>query len=156
MQGMGNKLKSYDKATEKLMRQAMDLDVHAEGRFSLPEMVFLLRNAFKQRLTYHRVFSEEPAGLKRNDPSEGFCLVSSYYIYEHTGGDQVWRIMKSPLHWWLEHKQTGTVFDVTYTQFNEPFPYSVGTVEERIKNDEQFAEILRAKSATLGRYAGME
>ena len=153
---MGNKLKSYDKATENLMRQAMNLDVQTSGRFSLPEMVFLLRNAFKQSLTYRRVFSDDPIGLKRGDPSEGFCLVSSYYIYEHTGGDQVWRIMKSPLHWWLEHKQTGAVFDVTYTQFNEPFPYSVGTVEQRIENDALFADVLRTKSAILGRYAGME
>ncbi len=153
---MANKLKSYDKATEKLMVQAMELDVPITGRFSLPEMVFLLRNAFKQRLTYHRVFAEEPAWVKRGDPSEGFCLISSYYIYQHTGGDAVWKIMKSPLHWWLEHKQTGAVFDVTYTQFNEPFPYSVGTVEQRINNDAQFTEILQNKSAILGRYAGME
>ncbi len=153
---MGNKLKSYDKATENLMRQAMNLDVQTDGRFSLPEMVFLLRNAFKQHLTYRRVFAEDPIGVKRGDPSEGFCLVSSYYIYEHTGGDQVWRLMKSPLHWWLEHKQTGAVFDITYTQFNEPFPYSVGTIEQRIKKDPQFADVLHAKSAILGRYAGME
>lgn len=153
---MGNKLASYDKATEKLMRQAMDLDVPVAGRFSLPEMVFLLRDAFKQRLTYRRVFSELPAWVNRGDPSEGFCLVSSYYIYQHTGGDKVWRLMKSPLHWWLEHKQTGAVFDVTYTQFKEPFPYDVGTIEQRIENDAEFAEVLRNKSAILGRYAGME
>lgn len=150
-----NKLKSYDKATQKLMLQAMELDVADDGRFSLPDMVFLLRETFKQRITYRHVFGEilrEP----QRDPSTGFCIVSSYYIYERTGGDAVWKIMHNPAHWWLVHRQTGAVFDVTYTQFSGAFPYHTGVEETRIKSDPDFVNMLRDKAYILGRDAGME
>ncbi len=150
-----NKLKSYDNATKKLMRQAMELDVNAMGRFSLPEMVYLLRESFKYKLTYRKVFPGDPF-FSNCDPSAGFCLVSSYYIYEHTGGDAVWEIMKSPVHWWLRHKQTGATFDVTYTQFKDPFPYEVGKIETRMQDDEIFANIVKTKAIALGRAARLD
>ncbi len=150
-----NKLKSYDNATRKLMQRAMEIDVQTRGEFSLPEIVYLLRESFKQKLTYRKVYPNEP--LKREcEPSTGFCLVSSYYIYENTGGDAIWDIMQTPLHWWLRHKQTGEVFDITYTQFTDPFPYEMGKPETRIKDDEMFLKMLQTKSIALGRAAGME
>lgn len=152
---MENKLKSYNEATQKLMLQAMQLDVADTGKFTLPEMVFLLRESFKQRITYKHVFDEilhEP----QNDPSTGFCLVSSYYIYANTGGDAVWRLMHNPAHWWLVHRQTGAVFDITYTQFTDAFPYHLAREETRIKSDPQFLDILRTKAHILGHCAGME
>lgn len=151
---MASKLKSYDAATKKLMLQAQDLDVSCDGSFSLPEMVFLLRESFKYKLTYKRVFNE----ILRNtyDPATGFCIVSSYYIYLHTGGDKIWRLVHNPAHWWLVHRQTGNVFDITYTQFNEPFPYEIGTDEVRLKTDPEFVKVLRDKALILGRSAGME
>lgn len=77
---MHNKLESYDKATKELMLLAMDYEVPQIGKFSLEKMVFLLRESFKYKLTYKKVFGEV---LESNcDPATGFCLVSSYYIYE--------------------------------------------------------------------------
>lgn len=151
---MSNRLKSYDNATRKLMLQAMELDVRDDGKFSLPDMVFLLRESFKYKLTYRRVFNEPSRGSC--DPATGFCIVSSFYIYTHTGGDAVWEIRHNPLHWWLVHRQTNTVFDITYTQFSEPFPYETGKPELRIQNDSDFTDMLTAKAALLGRAAGME
>ncbi len=152
---MVNKLKSYDDATRKLMRQAMSLDVATHGNFELVEMVSLLREAFKQKLTYRKVFPEDRI-VRDCEPSTGYCLVSSYYIYQHTGADAVWDIMKTPLHWWLRHKQTGAVFDVTYTQFKDPFPYEMGTIESRVQDDEMFAHVLQQKALALGRAARMD
>lgn len=152
---MTNKLKSYDRATEKLMSLALDMDVPvSKNGFALSEMVHLLRESFKYKLTYKRVFDElRPANC---DPSTGFCLVSSYYIYENTGGDAQWTLMKSPLHWWLEHKRYG-VFDITYTQFGDKFPYSLyGTVEDRINKNNGFLELLQTKAHILGKCAGLE
>lgn len=151
---MSNKLKSYDEATQKLMLLAMDYDVPKIGEFSLEEMVYLLRESFKYKLTYKKVFDET---LEQNcDPATGFCLVSSYYIYEKTGADKIWTLMKSPVHWWLQHKQYSGPFDITYTQFNEPFPYYTGKPETKIYTDEEFTKILREKAYILGKQAGLE
>jgi len=150
-----NKMKSYDAATRKLMLQAMKLNVRDDAKFSLPEMVFLLRESFKYKLTYRKVFNEILRETSA-DPATGFCIVSSYYIYEHTGGDDVWTIMQTPIHWWLKHRQTGETFDITYTQFKDPFPYEMGTPEMKIKNDSEFVKMLRDKALILGRTAGMD
>ena len=151
---MINKLESYDKATRELMADALDMDLPlSRGGVSAAEMVYLLRESFKYKLTYKRVFGELQMG--NCDPSTGFCLVSSYYIYQNTGGDSEWRLMKSPIHWWLEHKHYG-VFDVTYTQFDKPFPYRDGTIERRIKDDPGFLNILQQKALILGKCAGLE
>lgn len=153
---MSNKLESYNKATEKLVLYAADMEVPQLGKFSLPEMVFLLRESFKYKLTYKKVFNEIPG--ENWCPSTGFCLVSSYYIYEKTGGSDLWKIKKTPLHWWLEHKEYSGAFDVTYDQFNEPHPYRMGIIESRIEpeNDPIFTEMLKEKAMILGRAAGME
>lgn len=153
---MANKLKSYDDATRKLMQQAYALDVESTGPFQLPEMVYLLRESFKQKLTYRKVFPEVPLHVRECEPSTGFCLISSYYIYQHTGGGKVWDIEHNPLHWWLRHKQTGAVFDVTYTQFNEAIPYAEGLIESRIAGDETFTKILQQKAMALGKAARMD
>lgn len=152
---MPSKLKSYDDATKKLVLAAMDYDVLQTSKFSLPEMVFLLRESFKYKRTYSKVFNE--ILRQQCDPSTGFCLVSSYFIYERTGGNKVWTLMKkSPLHWWLVHKQTGKVFDVTYTQFSEPFPYHLGMPENKLKTDKDFVKMLQGKALILGKQAGLE
>lgn len=150
-----NKLKAYNDATHALMKQAAKYDVDNNNKFSLPEMVFLLRESFKQKLTYHRVFPNEPL-IRDCDPATGFCLISSYYIYEKTGGNSVWDLMQTPAHWWLRHKQTGDIFDITYTQFNQHFPYDLGKIETRIENDRSFVEMLKSKSAILAKSSGLE
>lgn len=151
---MHNKLESYDKAMKELMLLAMDYEVPQIGKFSLEEMVFLLRESFKYKLTYKKVFGEV---LESNcDPATGFCLVSSYYIYEKTGGDKIWTLMKNPLHWWLQHKVYYGPFDITYTQFDTPFPYYTGLPEQRIYTDKEFLKIVKEKAFLLGQQAGLE
>lgn len=151
---MLNKLQAYDDATLALMRQVAKYDIKSTLFDSLPEMVRKLRIAYKQKLTYQRVFGEF---IPRTcDPATGYCLVTSYYIYEHTGGDAVWNIMQTPVHWWLQHKQTGETFDITYTQFNAPFPYEMGKPEIRIHNDAEFSKLLHQMACILGKCAGIE
>lgn len=152
---MTNKLKSYDKATRELMAAALDMDLPlSQNGMSAAEMVYLLRESFKYKLTYKRVFGEMQTD--NCDPSAGFCLVSSYYIYQNIGGDSQWQLMRgvNPMHWWLEHKRYG-VFDVTYTQFDKPVPYRDGMVERRIKDDPGFLNVLQQKALILGQCAGL-
>lgn len=153
---MTNKLESYDKATRELMEAALAMDglPRAENGMHLVGIVRLLRESFKYRTTYNRVFGAiAPANL---EPSAGFCLVSSYYIYQNTGGDSQWNLMKgtNPVHWWLEHKRYG-VFDITYTQFDKPFPYRSGMIERRIENDPKFLARIQAQAKILGQCAGL-
>lgn len=151
---MRNKLKSYDDATRRLMQQAAKYNVKSDTGFSLPEMVQMLRQSYKYKLTAKKVFGGFFPGER--DPATGFCAVTSYYIYERTGGDAVWDFMQTPVHWWLRHKQTGDVFDVTYTQFDKPFPYKMGAPDARIHGDTDFNKLLHQKALILGKCAGME
>ncbi len=145
---------SYDKATEKLVLLAQDYEVPQVGKYSLDEMVYLLRESFKNNVTFNKVFDMKLD--RKGDPSAGFCLVSSYYIYEHTGGDKIWTLMASPSHWWLQHKIYSGPFDITYTQFSKPFDYHCGRPETKIYNDSMFAQVLRQKAYILGKQAGLE
>ena len=149
---MNNKLHSYDLATQKLMAQATELDVPTTGAFSLPKMVHLLRESFKYQLTYYRVFNE--LRPRNYDPSLGFCRVASYYINTHFPGQ--FHFMRTPIHWWLRHRETGIDFDITYTQFNDPFPYHLGQIEEFTEKDQGIVKILQNKAMILGKSAGLE
>ena len=153
-----NKLAKYDKQSYSLTRRALKYfsDVTSE-HFTLPEMVYLLRNAFKERITHSEVLGEQ--FMRTNtDPSSGFCLITSYLIYSMTGGDKVWELRgASPLHWWLVHKQTRKIFDITYTQFKLSMVrhlYENGSVLPT--KDEQFMEMLKQKAHTLAHRAGLE
>ena len=139
-------------ATRALMAQAAKYNIKSENGFTLPEK---LRASYKQKLTFHKVFSGFMRG--EHDPATGFCAVTSYYIYEQTGGDAVWDFMQTPVHWWLRHKQTGETFDVTYTQFDKPFPYEMGIPDVRINNDDyHMRKMLQFESHILARCAGLE
>ncbi|MDR1338146.1 MAG: hypothetical protein LBJ73_03930 [Rickettsiales bacterium] len=156
---MLNKLKSYNKASEELVLRAYDYELPVIGKFSFPEIVYMLRESFKYKLTYRRVFGENRESLGGGNifmPSEGFCLVASYYIYQSTGADKEWTLQKNPAHWWLEHKNISGPFDVTHDQFSTPFPYYLKSAEARIGKDEGFTEMLREKAMILGKAAGLE
>ncbi len=155
-----NKLAAYDQETRNLMLDAMEFeDIHTE-HFSLPEMVYLLRNSFKQRITYHDVFGNIGMETRDNvDPSAGFCMVSSYLIYSLTGGDKVWELHGTFLHWWLYHKQTHTIFDITNTQFTPQelqAHYHHGRPVDKLKTDPTFHDVLKTKAHILAHRAGLE
>ncbi|MDR0741192.1 MAG: hypothetical protein LBF28_00255 [Rickettsiales bacterium] len=151
---MTNKLDAYNKATDRLVLQAAGYAMPEFGKFSLPEIVYLLRESFKYKLTYKKVFDMIPD--RECNPSAGFCLVGSYYIYRAAGGAGQWKIMETPLHWWLEHKVTSGPLDITYDQFSKKYPYDMGKLESRISGDAEFENILREKAMILGRAAGLE
>ena len=152
-----NKLAQYDTASKELMLDAMEFDDAYNEHFSLPEIVYLLRNTFKERITHKEVLDETEA-RPNTDPSSGFCMIASYLIYSMTGGDKVWELHGTFLHWWLYHKQTHTIFDVTHTQFNNKelmAHYQKGCPVSRLKTDKMFYDILKEKSQVLAKRAGL-
>lgn len=152
-----NKLARYDAASNELMLDAMEFDDVYNAQFSLPEIVYLLRNTFKERITRKEVLGETEF-RPNTDPSSGFCMIASYLIYSMTGGDKVWELHGTFLHWWLYHKQSHTIFDVTYTQFNDKelqAHYKKGRPVSRLKTDPMFYDILMQKSQLLAKRAGL-
>jgi len=153
-----NKLAEYDKQTNKLVKRALRYfgDVQSE-HFTLPEMVYLLRNSYKERLTHMKVLGEKEMRTN-NDLSSGFCLITSYLIYSMTGGDKVWELRGArPIHWWLVHKQTNKILDITHSQFK------LFTLRHLVQNgsafdikDEQFMDLLKQKAHALAQCAGLE
>lgn len=110
----------YDIQTNRLELDAMEFTDLYDEHFPLPQIVFLLRRSYKELLTHSKVLHENR--MRTNtDVSSGFCAPSTYIIYTMTGADKVWEIHHAGrLHWWLVHKQTNKIFDVTYSQF-EPY-----------------------------------
>jgi hypothetical protein len=152
---MKNKLSSYNEATQELMRRADKLDVRMPGELPLSEMVCMLRESFKYKLTYKKVFGVIFKDINDVPPPTDYCKVASYYIY--TKARDAWNIKETPLHWWLEHKATGEIFDITCDQFSEPFPYHLKPVAEPLLGrNEEFTDKLRASAIILGKCAGIE
>lgn len=153
---MPSKLKSYDDATKKLMTQANAFDVHDHNGFVLSEIVYLLRESFKFKLTRKKVFNFVIPNDRAHIATD-FCKVASYYIYAKTGGDDFWTLKETPIHWWLEYKQTGEVFDVTYDQFPDPFPYTIKPKALPVfGKDEFFTEQLVNSAMILGQCAKID
>ena len=153
-----NKLSRYDKATEQLMLTAMNFEDIASEKFSLSEIVFLLRRSFKERLTRKLVLNEDKM-REYTDPSSGFCMYSSYLIYSMTGGNKVWELQGTNLHWWLYHKQSGAIFDVTHTQFAPKEVceiYKLGRPVSELNKDDTFNDVLKMRAHTLAQRAGLE
>lgn len=153
-----NKLSRYDHESQNLMLTAMNFDDITAEKFSLAEIVFLLRRSFKERLTHKQVL-EENKMRPCTDPSSGFCMIASYLIYSMTGKDKVWEIHGTPLHWWLYHKQSNTIFDVTHTQFSSKEAaeiYKLGRPVSELKTDETFNNILKMRAHKLAHRAGLE
>ena len=152
-----NKLAAYDRESDNLVLDAMEFTDVINAKFTLPEIVYLLRKSFKERLTYYRVFKEsrlEPG----EDPAAGFCMVSSYLIYSMTGGNKFWELHGTNMHWWLYHKQSGQIFDITHTQFDDkdlPGIYRLGRPVQYLQKGEMFDDILKEKAQELAKCAGL-
>lgn len=169
-----NKLSYYDRATRELMERATDYDDIMVGEYTLPYVVAALREAFKQKLTYKKVFGDDMFYKyypSKTDPSHDFCLISSYYIYARTGGDKFWDLKTCGIHTWLQAKKYSEPFDVTFTQFVEPyqyetmtydyfirngFDYKKGRIATKLQEDKAFLEDVAKRAAILGKCAGLE
>ena len=153
-----NKLAEYDDATYGLMSVAEGFNDIYNEKFTLPDIVYSLRKSFKERLTHAYVLGEKEM-RPDTDPSSGFCVISSYLIYTLTGRDKVWELRGTNLHWWLYHKQTGTIFDVTYTQFSPQEIrkiYKKGRPAEQLRTGALFHQLLKTKAEILAQRAGLE
>ena len=152
-----NKLAAYDQETNNLVDDAKDFTNVITQRFDLPTIVKLLRDSFKKHTTYYHVFEE--SRLENNaDPASGFCMVSSYLIYNMAGGDSVWQIRGTDMHWWLYHKQSQKVFDITHTQFDDkdlPGIYRIGRPVQYLQKGEVFDDVLKEKARELAKCAGL-
>lgn len=66
--------------------------------------------------------SEDP-----DNKLEGLCYVVSETMYHLTGGKDTWTPKQieheGVSHWFLVHKKTGRVFDLTESQFDTPVPH---------------------------------
>lgn len=170
----GNKLSYYDKATRELMERATAYNDIMVGEYTLPYAVVALREAFKHKLTYKKVFGEDMFVKyypSKTDPAQDFCLISSYYIYSRSGGDKFWDLKTSGIHTWLQAKNYSEPFDITFTQFVEPqqyeimtydyfinnvFPYKKGRLLTMLRKDKIFLDDVIKSAAILGQCAGLE
>jgi len=142
---------SYETATEKLIKQAATLDVQ-------PHIVRALRETFKNPKTYLKVFGEKRPDNLRNW-STSYCEVASYYIYVNTGGAQRWELVNNPIHWWLERKSSGEIFDITYDQFLSLEPDFYTLYKLPAAADPEWAQDkhkLYTRAMILGKCAGLE
>ena len=167
---MASKSSTFDKATKRLVIQAMNYNVHSIGDFTLPETVLLLRETIKKQPVFKKVFGYNRK-ITNVPASTDYCKIISNYIKEKTGSLQpdddynLWTLMEIPEyiqrtleipdHWWLVYNQTGEIFDVTYDQFPYEFPYQYGQPVMRLKKDEEFKDILMAHAQILAKEAGL-
>lgn len=153
-----NLLAKYDKQTAGLKDNAEKLfpGVYNE-KYTLPTIVESLRKSYKERITHRDVLGED--FRINNDLSSGFCLITSYLIYSMTGGDKVWEIYgASPVHWWLVHKQTRRILDITYSQFEVDALIKLYQNGSKVSSigDEKTMEQLKQKAHILAQRAGIE
>ncbi|MCL1786083.1 MAG: hypothetical protein FWG39_02955 [Alphaproteobacteria bacterium] len=142
--------KTYDNATEKLAAQAAGFGVPAD-------MVRALRESFKQQSTYLKVFRTSRPDWPKNRWSTNYCAVASYYIYISTGGYARWDMVSNPIHYWLELKTNGEIFDITYDQFTMPPDYNTHKLAAAADPDWlRDLHHLQRRAMILGKCAGLE
>lgn len=140
--------KDFDIGTQRLIRLAGGFSIASAGQNTFPHIVEKLRTLFKSDDVYRFVMGEErKIGF---DYGRNFCLVASYYIMKNTGGDAVWSLFTGPIHWWLVHKSTGNIFDITYDQFPR-YRYSIGKPETRIPEASIFTAKVQRQLALLSK-----
>ena len=147
------KLAAYDQESENLREDAQEFT----DAINLPNIVKSLRKSFKEPQTYYKVFQESRIDPD-SDPAEGFCMVACYLIYTLTGGERVWQIRGTEKHWWLYHKLSQKIFDITHTQFkpNElPNIYRSGRPAQYLQNGAAFDNVLKEEAAKLAKCAGL-
>lgn len=137
MCGMENYKKTYDMATQKLLRQAAEIDRGSLSRFdaqyTLYDIVYVLRNLYADE-KFRRKFVGQDAFQRFVPWTKGFCALSSICIYELYGGGDVWEPSAiKPGVWeyapvvYLQNKFTNRPFDTTGDQFAPlVVPYHLG------------------------------
>ena len=125
------------------------------AEYKLPQIVYRLRDAFRSDEIYKNMTGKER--LSYRPKSEGFCATSSYVIYTMTGGDKVWDMYYAfPMHWWLVHKETHKILDITHDQFSPsalPGKYRSGSKYEITDKNRQD---LQRMATSLMKSAGLE
>lgn len=134
---MENYKKSYDAATQKLLRQAAEIDraslSHFDAQYTLHDIVYVLRGLYADE-KFRRKFVGQNTFRGFVPWPKGFCALSSICIYELYGGGEVWEPSAIKLGAWehapvvyLQNKFTDAPFDATGDQFAPlVVPYHVG------------------------------
>lgn len=136
MCGMENYKKTYDMATQKLLRQAAEIDrvslSQFDAQYTLHGIVYVLRNLYADE-KFRRKFVGQDIFRGFVPWTKGGAL-SSICIYELYGGGDVWEPSAIKLGAWehapvvyLQNKFTNMPFDTTGDQFAPlVVPYHVG------------------------------
>lgn len=135
--------------TQKLVKLSGDYSF-IQYRFSLSYIIEKLRSAISDEKLYNIMFNDN-----KHNMGNGFCLIASYYIMKNTGGSDIWSLVSGPLHWWLIHKPSGKIFDITYDQWSR-YDYSKGKLETRIGKSQIFTNEVHKQAMFLAKYAGLE
>lgn len=146
---MSEKEEKFNQATKSLINLSQDYNVKIVSKFSLPDLTKKLREIFKNPDVYKNILGFD---IPENNPGRGFCLLASYYIMQKTGGDKVWKLMKGVAHWWLVHKESGKIFDITYDQFPRYYNYNIGNPEIRIGKSTTINNIVQSQAKMLDKY----
>ena len=146
----------YDRQTNQLAQAASKLHYVSNGKYTLKTIVSNLREAFKYKNTRNDVIGN--MYLRPSDDfSAGFCFISSYLIYSMTGGDAVWEIRDAaPMHWWLVHRETNTIFDITYSQFKPEMLRNMYQNGKKIELNPDTIHLLQERAHKLAQSAGLE
>ena len=104
-------------------------DVHPRR---MQQIVTLHTRVFVKRVLKH--LSDDlrlPPWRGQENPLAGHCYVASEALYHLTGGPVgPWKPMHirhaGVGHWYLQHRETGEVLDVTAAQFEDPIDYAQG------------------------------
>lgn len=146
----------YDRQSAQLEQDSLRLHYVTNNKYTLQTIVSSLRNAFKNTETRNNVLGN--MYLRPSDDfSAGFCFISSYLIYSMTGGDAVWEIhAAAPMHWWLVHKETNTIFDITYSQFKPEMLHNLYQNGTKVEPNSSTLHLLQEKAQKLAQSAGLE
>ena len=150
------RVEEYDRQTNQLAQAASKLHYVSNGKYTLKTIVSNLREAFKYKKIRNDVIGN--MYLRPSDDfSAGFCFVSSYLIYSMTGGDTVWEIRDAaPMHWWLVHKETNTIFDITYSQMKPERLHNLYQNGLKTELNPNTLHLLQEKAHKLAQSAGLE
>lgn len=92
----------------------------------LREISELVKRKAEKRRSY--LIKEEYDSENPSNQLEGLCYVVSETMYHLTGGKKTWRPEQMEhegvSHWFLVHKETETIFDLTESQFDTSVPHN--------------------------------
>lgn len=89
----------------------------------IAEVVKQVARKNREAIIKERYNSDNP-----NSRLDGLCYVASETMYHLTGDKEVWKPKQMEYngvsHWFLIHKESGNIFDLTEEQFDDAVPHN--------------------------------